>query len=200
MRITESKPKPKMSANERLLAVALIALIAALVFSATGSYFLAGGMAVVAAFSIWLARLFERMTPPDKFHFFQLWKIPDPTTRGTLWLISAFDGALYAVIAVVGSIVAIALADMAGGRAIGVSGSHASTVALAAMAAGTVSRYWRYRRRYEPAAETGGLLLRCAGESPPLTFREKCGLALATVGVIIAWLVGLLVYAAWFIF
>ena len=200
MRMTESKPKPKMSANERLLAVALIALIAAFVFSATGSYLLAVGTAGAAAFLIWLARLFERMTPPDKFHFFQLWKIPDPTTRGTLWLISAFDGALYAVIAVVGSIVAIALADMAGGRAIGVSGSLASTVALASMAAGTVSRYWRYRRRYEPMEETGGLLLRYAGESPPLTFREKCGVALATVGVIIAWLVGLLVYVAWFIF
>ena len=47
--------------------------------------------------------------------------------------------------------------------------------------------------------ETGGLLLRYAGESS-LTFREKCGVALATVGVIIAWHVGLLVYVAWFIF
>ena len=195
MRMTESKPK--MSANEYLLAGVIVALLAALVFSATGSYLLAGGTAGVAAFSIWLARLFERMTPPDKFHFFQLWKIPDPTTRGTLWLISAFDGALYAVIAVVGSIVAIALADMAGGRAIGVSGSLAATVALVAMAAGTVSRYWRYyRHRYEPMEETGGLL-RYAGESP-LTFREKCGAALAIGGVIIAGYVGTLIYLLWF--
>ena len=196
MRMTESKPKPKMSANEYLFAVIIIALIAAFVFSATGSYLLAGGTAGVAALSIWLARLFERMTPPDKFHFFQPWKIPDPTTRGTLWLISAFDGALYAVL----SAASATLAIMAFSGSLDISVSLAAMVALSTMAGGTLSRYWRYRRRYEPVAETGGLLLRYAGESSPLTFREKCGLALATVGVIIAWLVGLLIYVAWFIF
>lgn len=198
MRTTEAKTKPKMSTNEYLLAVVIVALLAALVFLVTENYLLASGMAGVGVLAIWLGRRFERMTPADKFHFFQPWKIPDPTTRGTLWLISAFDGALYAVIAVVMSIVAIALADMAGGRAIGVSGSLAATVALASMASGTLSRYWRYRRRYEPIVETGGLLLRYAGESP-LTFREKCGLALATFGVVIACYVGAMVYLLWFI-
>ena len=198
MKTTESKTKPKMSTNEYLLAVVIVAFLAALVSSVTGNYFLAGGMAGVGVLAIWLGRRFERMTPADKFHFFQPWKIPDPTTRGTLWLISAFDGALYAVIAVVMSIVAIALADMAGGRAIGVSGSLAATVALVSMASGTLSRYWRYRRRYEPIAETGGLLLRYAGESP-LTFREKCGVALAIVGGVIALHVTMLLWLIWFV-
>lgn len=194
MRITESKPKPKMSTNERLFAVVIIALLAALVFSATGSYFLAGGMAGAAALSIGLARLFERMTPPDKFHFFQPWKIPDPTTRGTLWLISAFDGALYAVLFV--AVFALMDAALFSGS-LDISVPFSARIAITVLAAGTVSRYWRYRRRYEPVSETGGLPLRYAGESS-LTFREKCGVALAIGGVVIACYAGALVYLLWF--
>ena len=198
MRITESKTKPKMSANERIFAVIIIALLAALVFSATGSWLLAGGMAGVAAFLVWTARLFERMTPADKFHFFQLWKIPDPTTRGTLWLISAYDGALFAALFAIGYVAVFALMDAAPfSRSLDISVSFAARVAVWIMAAGTVSRYWRYRRRYEPIAETGGLLLRRTDESS-LTFREKWGLALAVGGVAIAGYVGALVYLLWF--
>ena len=185
--------KLKIKPNECLIAGAAAAFVAALVFRGAPGIFpliLAGGLAVAVALLIWLGRRFERMTPADKFDFFHAWKIPDPATRGTLWLISTFDGALYAVIAVV----VFALVDMAFSRSFDISVSLAATIAVSVMASGTLGRYWRYRRRYEPIDETS---LRYAGESS-LTFREKCGVALAIIGVIIAWHAGLLVYLIWF--
>ena len=190
MRIT----KPKMPRSEYIFAVIIAALIAWIVFRATGSWLIAGGVAGFVASLVWMGRLFERMTPADKFHFFQPWKIPDPTTRGTIWLISAYDGALCAVAYIAVS----ALMDMAFSRSLDISAAFAARIAVVAMAAGTVGGYWRYRRLYEPIAETGGLLLRYAGESP-LTFREKCGVAAAIVGGVIAGHVGLLIYLLWFI-
>ena len=186
--------KLQTSTKEYLLTAIAVAFIVALFFYDGGSYLVVGMIPGVAVLSFWLGRWFERRTPADKFHFFQLWKIPDPTTRGTLWLISAFDGALY----VVGAVAALALSTMAFSGSLAISASIVATVAASTMASGTLSRYWRYRRSYEPIAETGGLLLRYEGESD-LTFREKCGVALATVGVIIAWHVGLLRYLIWFV-
>ena len=192
----ERMAKLKIKPNECLIAGAAVAVVAALVFRGAPGIFpliLAGGLAVAVALLIWLGRRFERMTPADKFDFFHAWKIPDPATRGAIWLIAAFDGALYAVIAVV----VFALVYMAFSRSFDISVSPAATIAVSVMASGTLGRYWRYRRRYEPIAETGGPSLRYAGESS-LTFREKCGVALAIIGVIIAWHAGLLIYLIWF--
>ena len=185
--------KLQMSKKEYLTAGVAVALVVYIAGYVAGDYILAGAASVAIVLSVWLARWFERRTPADKFHFFQLWKIPDPTTRGTLWLISAFDGALY----VVGAVAAFALSTMAFSGSLDIPASLVATVAASTMVSGTLSRYWRYRRRYEPISETGGLLLRYVGDSD-LTFREKCGVALATVGVIIAWHVGLLLYLIWF--
>ena len=185
--------KLQMSTKEYLTAGVAVALVVYIAGYVAGDYILAGAASVAIVLSVWLARWFERRTPADKFHFFQLWKIPDPTTRGTLWLISAFDGALY----VVGAVAALALTNMAFSRSLDISVSLVPVVAASTMASGTLSGYWRYRRRYEPISETGGLLLRYVGDSD-LTFREKCGVALATVGVIIAWYAWMLLYLLWF--
>ena len=185
--------KIQIALKENLLAVIAVALVVYIAGYVAGDYILAGAASVAIVLSVWLARWFERRTPADKFHFFQPWKIPDPTTRGTLWLISAFDGALY----VVGAVASLALTTMAFSGSLDIPVSLVAVVAASTMASGTLSRYWRYRRRYEPIAETGGLLLRYEGESD-LTFREKCGVALATVGIIIALHVGLLLWVIWF--
>ena len=156
-----------------------VALIVALFFYDGGNYLASGAIVGVGVLSYWLGRWFKRRTPADKFHFFQLWKIPDPTTRGAIWLIAAFDGALHSVRVVV----IFALVSMASSQSLSpdMSGSLAATIAAMVMALATLVSYWAYRRRYEPIAETGGLVLRYAGKSD-LTFREKCGLTLATVG------------------
>ena len=172
--------KLQTSTKEYLLTAIAVAFIVALFFYDGGSYLVLGVIPGVAVLSFWLGRWFERRTPADKFHFFQLWKIPDPTTRGAIWLIAAFDGTLHTI-----RVVAIlALVSVASSQSLSltVSGSLAATIAAMVMALATLSSYWRYRRRYEPIAETGGIVLRYAGK-PDLTFREKCGLTLAIIGV-----------------
>ena len=155
-----------------------VALIVALFFYDGGNYLASGAIVGVGVLSYWLGRWFERRTPADKFHFFQPWKIPDPTTRAAIWLIAAFDGALHSVRAV--AIFALVSAASSQSLSLDMPGSLAAAIAAMIMALATLGSYWAYRRRYEPVAETGGLLLRYAGRSD-LTFREKCGLTLAIV-------------------
>ena len=80
-----------------------VALVAALVIYAPDflpagvNYLFLGVVTGIMALSVWLGRWTERRTPADKFSFFHLWKIPDPATRGAIWRIAAFDGALYSL-------------------------------------------------------------------------------------------------------
>ena len=186
--------KLRIASKEYPLTVIAVAFIAALFFYDGGSYLVVGVIPGVAVLSFWLGRWFERRTPADKFHFFQLWKIPDPTTRGAIWLIAAFDGALHTIRVV--AILALASAASSQSLSLDISGSFAAVIAVMIMALATPGSYWRYRRRYEPIAETGGIVLRYAGKSD-LTFREKSGLTLAIIGVtfgftpaaVILWLV-----------
>lgn len=165
-----------------LISLLTIALIIALIFYDDGSYLVVGAVAGVVVLAIWLGRCFKRATPDDKFHFFHAWKIPDPTTRGAIWLISAFDGVLYSL----QSAAIFALVEMTSKLSLDVSGSLAATVAVVVMAAATPAGYWSYRRRYKAiAGANGGRLLRYVGESD-LTFREKCGLAIAAIAGVIA--------------
>ena len=175
------------------LSILTIALIVALFFYDDGSYLVVGAVPGVVVLAIWLGRCFERATPDDKFHFFHAWKIPDPTTRGALWLISAFDGVLHSIRAVA----VFALVEMASKLSFDVSGSLAATVAVVVMAAATPAGYWSYRRRYEPVDGAGGSLLRYVGKSD-LTFREKCGLAIAAIAGVIALPVALPLWLARF--
>ena len=175
---------------------AAVALIVALFFYDGGAYLASGAIIGVGVLSYWLGRWFERRTPADKFHFFQLWKIPDPTTRGAIWLIAAFDGALHTIRAVA----ILALVSMASSQSLSltISGSFVATIAAMFMALATLGSYWRYRRQYEPIAETGGIVLRYAGKSD-LTFREKCGLTLAIIGVMFGFAPAtLLLWLIWF--
>ena len=188
--------KLQTSTKEYLLTAIAVAFIVALFFYDGGSYLVVGAALGVAVLSFWLGRWFERRTPADKFHFFQLWKIPDPTTRGAIWLIAAFDGALHTIRAVA----ILALVSMASSQSLslGVSVSFVATLAAMVMALATPGSYWRYRRRYEPIAETGGLVLRYAGRSD-LSYREKCGLTAAlVVSVFVVWPATLMVWAIWF--
>ena len=169
-----------------------VALVAAFVIYDPAAYLFLGVMAGVVILAVWFERWTTRRTPADKFSFFHLWKIPDPAARGAIWLIAAFDGALSAVqVAVV-----FALLEMTSNLSLSVTGSLSATVAIAVMALATVGGYWRYRRRYEPIDGMGGRLLRYAGERP-LTFREKCGLAAAIGGGIIAMPFAMLQWLSW---
>ena len=163
------------------LSLITIALIVALFFYDDGSYLVVGAVAGVVVLAIWLGRCFERATPEDKFHFFHAWKIPDPAAGGVIWLLSAFDGVLYSIRAVA----IFALVEMASKLSLDVSGALAATVAVVVMAAATPASYWSYRRRYESVDGANGSLLRYIGESD-LTFREKCGLAIAAIAGAIA--------------
>ena len=186
--------KLRIASKEYPLTIIAVAFIAALFFYDGGNYLIVGVPPAVAVLSFWLGRWFERRTPADKFHFFQLWKIPDPTTRGAIWLIAAFDGALHTIRVV--AILALVSAASSQSLSLDISVSFAATIAAMVMALATLGSYWRYRRRYEPIAETGGIVLRYAGKSD-LTFREKSGLTLAIIGVtfgftpaaVILWLV-----------
>ena len=173
-----------------------VALIVALFFYDGGTYLASGAIIGVGVLSYWLGRWFERRTPADKFHFFQLWKIPDPTTRGAIWLIAAFDGALHTIRAV--AILALVSVASSQSLSLDVSVSFVAILAAMFMVLATPGSYWRYRRRYEPIAETGGLVLRYAGKSD-LTFREKCGLTLAIVGVMFGFAPAtILLWLIWF--
>ena len=188
--------KLQTSTKEYLLTAIAVAFIVALFFYDGGSYLVVGAIPGVAVLSFWLGRWFERRTPADKFHFFQLWKIPDPTTRGAIWLIAAFDGALHTI----RTVAILALVSVASSQSLSldVSGSLAATFAAMFMALATLGSYWRYRRRYEPVAETGGIVLRYAGKSD-LTFREKCGLTAAIVGVMFGFAPAtILLWLIWF--
>ena len=72
------------------------------------------------------------------------------------------------------------------------------TIAVGVAATGTLGEYWRYRRRYYPIAETGGRLLRYAGERR-LTFGEKCWLAAAIGGGAVIMPFAILLWLAWFV-
>ncbi len=173
------------------LAVALVAALA--VFSPgvlpvglVENLFLAV-FAGLIALAIWFDRRIKRWTPADKFSLLHPWKIPDPAARGAIWRIAAFDGALNAG----QTAVLFALVGMTNLQ-LGLSGWLMAALVAAIMALTTLGGYWRYRRRYDPIAETGGRLLRYAGERP-LSFREKCGVAAAVVSGVVA------CYAAFFL-
>ena len=181
--------------KDLLISILTIALIIALLFYDDGSYLVVGAVAGVVVLAVWLGRCFKRATPDDKFHFFHAWKIPDPATSGMIWLIAAFDGVLYSL----QSAAIFALVEMASKLSLDVSGSLAATVAVVVMAAATPAGYWSYRRRYKAiAGANGDRLLRYAGESD-LTFREKCGVALAIVCGVIALHVAMLLRLIWFV-
>lgn len=181
-----------MPPKKRAIPLAAIALVAAFVIYDTATYLFLGVLTGVVILAIWLDRWIKPRTPADKFSFFHLWRIPDPAARGAIWLIAAFDGALNAARAVA----IFALLEMASNLSLSVTGSLSATVAIAVMALATVGGYWRYRRRYGIIADTGGRLLRYAGRRP-LTFREKCGLAAAMGGGIIAMPFAMLHWLAW---
>ena len=145
------------------------------------------------ALAVWFDRWLKRRLPADKFSFFHPWKIPDPASRGAIWRIAAFDGALNAG----QTAVLFALVGMTNLQ-LGLSGWLMASLVAAIMALTTVVGYWRYRRRYDPIAETGGRLLRYAGERP-LTFREKCGVAAAIIGGVAAWYAILFIVLFWFL-
>lgn len=172
------------------LAVALAAALAVYapgILGGLAEYLFLAVFAGLMALAIWLDRWLKRRLPADKFSYFHPWKIPDPAARGAIWRIAAFDGALNAG----QTAVLFALVGMTNLQ-LGISGWLMAAVVAAIMALTTLGGYWRYRRRYDPIAETGGRLLRYAG-ARPLTFREKCGVAAAIIGGVIA------CYAAFFL-
>ena len=172
------------------LAVALAAALAVYAPGILGGlveYLFLAVFAGLMALAIWLDRWLKRRLPADKFSYFHPWKIPDPAARGAIWRIAAFDGALNAG----QTAVLFALVGMTNLQ-LGLSGWLMAAAVAAIMAPTTLGGYWRYRRRYDPIAETGGRLLRYAGERP-LSFREKCGVAAAIIGGVAAW------YAAFFL-
>ena len=181
-----------MPPKKYAIPLAAITLVAAFVIYDPAAYLFLGVMAGVVILAVWLDRWIKRRTPADKFSFFHLWRIPDPAARGAIWLIAAFDGALIAV----RTVAIFALLEMSSNLSLSVTGSLSATVAIAVMALATVGGYWRYRRRYDIIADTGGRILRYAG-GRPLTFREKCGLAAAISGGIIAMPFAMLQWLSW---
>ena len=146
------------------------------------------------AFAVWFdRRVVKRLTPADKFSILHPWKIPDPAARREIWRIAVFDGALNAGL----TAVIFTLAGMTNLQ-LGLSGWIMAALVPAIMALATAAGYWRYRRRYDIIADTGSRLLRYAGERP-MTFREKCQVAAAIVGGIIAWHAILFVILFWFL-
>lgn len=146
------------------------------------------------ALAVWFdRRVVKRLTPADKFSILHPWKIPDPAERREIWRIAAFDGAVNA-----GQTAVIFALIGRTNLQLGISGWIMAALVPAIMALTAAVSYWRYRRRYDIIADTGGRLLRYAGERP-MTFREKCQVAAAIVGWIIAWHAILFVVLFWFL-
>ena len=191
--------KISMPPKKYAIPLAIALAVALAIYAGLPSIGLAENLVLIAfagfiALAVWFDRwVVKRLTPADKFSLLHPWKIPDPASRREIWRIAAFDGAVNTGQA------AIIFALM--GRMnlqTGLSGWLMAALVPAIMALTAAVSYWRYRRRYDIIADTGGRLLRYAGERP-LTFREKCQVAAAIVGWIIAWHAILFVVLFWFL-
>lgn len=186
---------PKKYAIPLAIALAVALAVYGGVLPAIGlDYIVLIALAGLMAFAVWFdRRVVKRLTPADKFSILHPWKIPDPAERREIWRIAAFDGALNA-----GQATVIFALIGRTNLQLGISGWIMAALVAAIMALTTATGYWRYRRRYDIIADTGGRLLRYAGERP-MTFREKCQVAAAIAGWIIAWYVVLFVVLFWFL-
>ena len=171
----------------------IIALLTWHIYYLSSNYLVAGALGGVFVLAFALQNLFERLKPPDRFHILQPWRIPDPTSRGTLWLLAAFDALLYLPVYVA---FAVSLAVVV----------HLAVVfiglAVTTMLIGTMlGRYWRMRRQYETALNRGqeeghGGHLSYVGPSD-LNRNERWAIGVATAGLIAAWFLTPLLLVLW---
>ena len=90
----------------------IIALLTSHIYYLSRSFFLVGALLGVSFFAFALQRFFEHSRPPNRFHILQPWKIPDPTTRVTLWLLAGFDALLYLPVYIAFALSLMAMADL----------------------------------------------------------------------------------------
>ena len=95
-----------------------------------------------------MRRYFEHITPKDKFHFLQPWRIPDPATRRDLLGRAGFDALLYLPLYIA---LAVFLAVVPEFSAV-LTGVTAMSVLVVIF----VQRYWRMRRQYRPGQSQDG--------------------------------------------
>ena len=113
----------------------------------TRNYLAAGALGGVSVLALALQYLVERLKPPDRFHILQPWRIPDPTSRGTLWLLAAFDALLYLPVYVAFAVFLVVVPEF--------SAVLTGVTAMSVLVIIFVQRYWRMRRQYEPALNRG---------------------------------------------
>ena len=139
-------------------------------------------------------RYFEHITPQDKFHFLQPWRIPDPATRRDLLGRAGFDALLYLPLYIA---LAVFLAVVAEFSAVLIG-----VTAMGVLVVIFVRRYWRMRRQYRPAQSqdgSRGLDKRLYYEGPSdLSTRERLTFATIVVGGLIVANAGLLLWLLWF--
>ena len=149
----------------------------------------------VASIEFGMRRYFEHITPKDKFHVLQPWRIPDPATRRDLLGRAGFDALLYLPLYIA---LAVFLAVVPEFSAV-LTGATAMSVLVVIF----VKRYWRMRRQYRPALRQDGSkgldgLLYYEGPSD-LSTRERVTVAGIVVGGVIVAHVGLLLWLLWFV-
>ena len=149
----------------------------------------------VASVDFGMRRYFEHITPKDKFHFLQPWRIPDPATRRDLLGRAGFDALLYLPLYIA---LAVFLAVVPEFSAV-LIGATAMSVLVVIF----VQRYWRMRRQYRPGQsqdESRRLDERLYYEGPSdLSTRERLTFAGIGVGGLIVAHVGLLLWLLWFV-
>ena len=132
--------------------------------------------------------------PPDRFHALQPWRIPDPATRRTLWLLAGFDALLHSSFYIAIVLTLAFIADL-GALYVGLMFPSLLVITL-------LRRYRHMRRQYEPVPDRDDERGRRSSLSyvgpSPLSRREKTTTAIgATAVFIVGFIVAPLLVVLW---
>ena len=172
----------------------IIVLLTSHIYYLSRNFLLVGALLGVSFFALALQGFFERSRPPNRFHILQPWRIPDPTTRVTLWSLAGFDALLYMPVYITFVLSLAAMADL---DAVFIVLAFTSMLVLTML-----GRYWRMRRQYEPVPSRDGEggrdgCLSYVGPSD-LSRRERTTIAIvATAVFIVGWIFTPLLWILW---
>jgi len=119
----------------------LVGLVVSFSFHISGNYAWVVLIIGAAVIELGLRRYSGHMTPQEKFHFLQPWKIPNPATRRGLLGRASFDALLY--LPLYAALAAFLTIETE------LSNVLISAVVTGALIGIVVRRYWHMRRQYQ---------------------------------------------------
>ena len=172
----------------------IVVLLGSYTFYLTRNFLLVGAILGISVLGFVVQGFFQRLRPTDRFHILQPWKIPNPATPVTLWLLAGFDALLHSPFYIAIVLTLAFIADL-GALYVGLMFPSLLVITL-------LRRYRHMRRQYEPVPDRDDergrrSSLPYVGPSP-LSRREKTTTATgATAVFIVGFIVAPLLVVLW---